>query len=337
MTKSIWLIVALFSIITIPLALAQNNPGHDSLYILRDGDNISGTFNFTGEVLVPTPLAAGSAATKGYVDAQLGALPNISGTGLSGQISFWVGGSELSGTSNLFWSTIHNRLGINTADPQYDLDVNGTGRFVGALFVATPTAGGHAATKAYVDSQISNTVFDKGDIIEGTGIALAGDLSERLVGSGNVTVAVDTTWANNQFLQRSGGTMDGEIDMDSNRITGLPTPTAGSDAATRDYVLSQVSSGGTDWTIAADTGSSSVGNTDTVTIQGGTGITTSESARTVTINVDDDYLPYTGATQNVDMNQRNITNFHVIQGHDEDYGMANNGTMTIIGYIGDLT
>ena len=37
-------------------------------------------------------------------------------------------------------------------------------------------------------------------------------------------------------LPRSGGTMTGSIAMGSNRVSGLPAPSAGSDAATKEYV-----------------------------------------------------------------------------------------------------
>jgi hypothetical protein len=38
------------SFLLLPIAIAQNDPGHDSLYILRSGDNITGNFNITGNV-----------------------------------------------------------------------------------------------------------------------------------------------------------------------------------------------------------------------------------------------------------------------------------------------
>lgn len=47
------------------------------------------------------------------------------------------------------------------------------------------------------------------------------------------------------FLPLVGGTMSGNIDMDSNIIEGLPIPTLGSEAANKDYVDSQIGLSGT--------------------------------------------------------------------------------------------
>jgi hypothetical protein len=49
-------------------------------------------------------------------------------------------------------SGYNNNIGINQALPAYRLDVNGTGRFTGAVIVGDPTLDSHAATKEYVDS-----------------------------------------------------------------------------------------------------------------------------------------------------------------------------------------
>lgn len=66
----------------------------------------------------------------------------------------------------------------------------------------TPSANADAATKKYVDDAIS------GGITPPTG----------------------------DYLPLSGGQMSGNIDMDSNRITSLGAPTAGTDAVNKDYV-----------------------------------------------------------------------------------------------------
>lgn len=49
-------------------------------------------------------------------------------------------------------SGYNNNIGINQALPAYRLDVNGTGRFTGAVIVGDPTSSSHAATKEYVDN-----------------------------------------------------------------------------------------------------------------------------------------------------------------------------------------
>ncbi len=54
-------------------------------------------------------------------------------------------------------SGYNNNIGINQALPAYRLDVNGTGRFTGAVIVGDPTLDSHAATKEYVDVAVSNT------------------------------------------------------------------------------------------------------------------------------------------------------------------------------------
>ncbi|HQB51243.1 MAG TPA: hypothetical protein PLT32_03450, partial [bacterium] len=69
--------------------------------------------------------------------------------------------------------------------PSYKLDVNGTANFTGTVSVPTPTAGGHAATKAYVDD---------------------------VVLTGTSTSA---------YVRKTGDTMTGNLDMGGNNISGI--------------------------------------------------------------------------------------------------------------------
>lgn len=242
-------LILLAVLLYLPIAIAQNDPGHDSLYIIRDGDTISGDFNFTGTVIVQTPVDGSSPATRDYVDS------SVAGSG-NGSV-----------------------MEINTGDGLTGGPITDTG-----------------------------------------------------------TISFDTVWGDARYLRIIGGVLSGALNMGNNIISNVSDPVDDSDVATKAYVDSLVGGGGdmSSFTIAGDTGSSVVSDGQILTIQGGTGITTSESSRTVTINVDDDYVPYTGATQNLDLNQRNVSNFNVLQGHNESYGILNNGTATIIGYIGDL-
>lgn len=54
--------------------------------------------------------------------------------------------------------------------------------------------------------------------------------------------ALNLGYANSLYLQRTGDTFEGNLDMDGYRIQNLPTPAADSDAATRGYVDSQIGS-----------------------------------------------------------------------------------------------
>lgn len=127
-------------------------------------------------------------------------LANNDITGVS-NIEFSTGTSELSKTSGDFEIRIGGALAIDIASTLISffkrLDM-GSNRITS---VGTPTSASDAATKDYVDTEIS-------------GVALG------------------------SYLQKSGDTMSGTLNMDSNFITNLPTPTASGHAATYDYVRS---------------------------------------------------------------------------------------------------
>jgi len=47
----------------------------------------------------------------------------ITGTGVSGQVSYWIGTTSQAGTNNLFWDATNNRLGVGLNNPQRVLEI----------------------------------------------------------------------------------------------------------------------------------------------------------------------------------------------------------------------
>jgi hypothetical protein len=62
----------------------------------------------------------------------------ITGSGTSGQVSYFNGSSTLAGSNNLFWDITNSRLGIGTATPGASLDIHATG--TNAQFNGTGTS-----------------------------------------------------------------------------------------------------------------------------------------------------------------------------------------------------
>ena len=49
----------------------------------------------------------------------------LSGSGVTGQVSFYTGSNTQSGSDNFYWNNTLSRLGIGTTLPGYTLEVNG--------------------------------------------------------------------------------------------------------------------------------------------------------------------------------------------------------------------
>lgn len=127
--------------------------------------------------------------------------------------------------------------------------------------VDTPTDDADGANKQYVDSALNskqNTITGAASTITTSNLTsskvLISNTSGKVAASAvtstelgyldGVTSSIQTqlnnkaasTHTHNQYLQLSGGTMTGNITMRSHKITGLGTPTANTDAATKAYV-----------------------------------------------------------------------------------------------------
>ena len=86
----------------------------------------------------------------------------------------------------------------------------------------TPTASADAANKGYVDTSISN---------------LIGGAPSTLDTLDEIAAALaDTANFSDTVVLKSGSTMTGNLAMGTNKVTGLGTPSASTDAATKGYV-----------------------------------------------------------------------------------------------------
>ena len=152
----------------------------------------------TGALNVQTPTEDANAATKAYVDQ---AVQNATDPELEGRV-------EALETSQATQDTEIANLKNGTTALPYIKDtgdtVTGTYNFTGAdLTVKTPTADASPATKAYVDSKITN--------LENGSTALP-------------------------YVKKAGDSMTGALNMSNNKVTNVADPTADGDAVNKKYV-----------------------------------------------------------------------------------------------------
>lgn len=115
--------------------------------------------------------------------------------------------------------------------------------------LGTPSSNADAATKLYVDQQVSNLV----DSAPGT-LDTLNELAAALGDDPNFATTITNSLA--AKLSLSGGTMTGAIAMGANKITGLATPESSTDAANKGYIDTQTTSAAASATAAALSASS---------------------------------------------------------------------------------
>ena len=152
----------------------------------------------TGALNVQPPTEDANAATKAYVDQ---AVQNATDPELAERV-------EALETSQATQDTEIANLKSGTTALPYIKDtgdtVTGTYDFTGAdLTVKTPTADASPATKAYVDSKITN--------LENGSTALP-------------------------YVKKTGDSMSGVLNMSNNKVTNVADPTANGDAVNKKYV-----------------------------------------------------------------------------------------------------
>jgi hypothetical protein len=183
---------------------------------------VSSNATFTGGTINGMVIGGSSAAaiTGTVVTASTNFAGNITGnvtgnvTGnITGNISGDVTGNVTAGSGT---STFNN------------LVVNGTVDFTDTVLtnLASPSSDTDAATKGYVDTQLTNLVG---------GAPAALDTLNELAAALNDDAAFNTTITNSiaTKLPLAGGTMSGAIAMGSNKVTGLTDGSASGDAVNK--------------------------------------------------------------------------------------------------------
>ncbi len=186
----------------------------------------------TGGTINNTPIGGTTAAaitgttvtaTTGFVGAITGAVTgNVTGN-LTGNVTGNVTGNL---TGNVTASTGTSSFNDVTINGGLNMDASSAATITN---LTSPTNSGDAATKGYVDTAISN-------LVDGAPAAL--DTLNELAAALNDDASFSTTVTNSiaAKLPLAGGTMTGAIAMGTSKITGLGTPTAGTDATTKTYV-----------------------------------------------------------------------------------------------------
>ena len=132
--------------------------------------------------------------------------------------------------------------------------------------LGTPSANTDAATKAYVDTQVSNLV----DAAPG-----ALDTLNELAAAINDDASFSTTVTNSiaTKVAKAGDSMTGALSMGNNKITDLASPTASTDAVPKSYIDTVFGS-----TSSAATSATSAANSATAAASSATAAATSASS-----------------------------------------------------------
>ncbi len=198
----------------------------------------------------------GYVSTTGVIDAG-GAIYGFAGDSAAAPGYTWSGDTN----TGMYWVGA-DQLGLSTGGAQRVL-VNGSGATITGNIITTGQTTGYASIElgngrtgdggAYIDLHGDTTYSDYGlRIIRGTSANAASQILHRGTGTlqlatqdgGTVSVAVSGSTI--LTVNTSGAVLAGSLNMGSNKITALATPTTTTDAANKAYVDAAVAGGGDD-------------------------------------------------------------------------------------------
>lgn len=179
-------------------------------------------------------------ATVGATTPSTGAFTTLSAsTGITGDLTGNVTGNvtgNITGdiTGDVTGDLTGNVTAATGSSTFNNVTINGTLDVTSTVIsnVSTPVANGDAANKSYVDTQISNLIGGAPGALD-----TLNELAAALNDDANAYSTLDTKI--NTKVSKAGDTMTGALAMSNSKITGLGTPTAGTDAANKTYVDTQ--------------------------------------------------------------------------------------------------
>ena len=202
--------------------------------LTTSGQATLATADINGGTIDGATIGASSASTGAFttVTASGGVTANLTGnvtgnvTGnLTGAVTGNVTGNLTGNVTSAGTSTFNNV----TIDGTLNMNAGTTATITN---LTSPTNTNDAATKGYVDTQVSNLV----DSAPGT-LDTLNELAAALGDDPDFATTVTNSIATK--LPLAGGTMTGAIAMSTNKITGAGDPTAAQDVATKAYVDTQ--------------------------------------------------------------------------------------------------
>lgn len=213
---------------TTPAAVTATNLTVNTAATIASADINAGTID--GAVIGG---ASAQAVTGTLVTANTGFVGGLTGN-VTGNLTGNVTGNVTGDVTGNLTGNVTAATGSSTFN---DVVINGglnmnAGTAATITNLTNPTNAQDAATKAYVDTSISNLV-DTAPATLDTLNELAAALGDDPNFSTTITNSIATK------LPLAGGTMSGAIAMGTNKITGLGDPLANQDAATKAYVDTQ--------------------------------------------------------------------------------------------------
>jgi len=213
----------------------------------------------------------------------------ITGSGTSGQVSYFNGSSTLAGSNNLFWDITNSRLGIGTATPGASLDIHSTG--TNAQFNGTGT------NNAYLVFQNAGTSKWR---IGNTYNAGANSFDIYNNGLANTPLSINS--ATNLITLSANVTTTGIQAIQNGLNLGYA-----SGGATASYTNMSGSTTGINFALANGTGGASFIFPTAAGYNYTFPATTGTIALTSNIPSLAGYVPYTGATGSVDLGLNNFS------------------------------